>query len=527
MEQTKKLLEIISEEITQYEDYVSEKLQMLFLELDEKVSELAQGEKDWVEQQIKNLIESNFLYKRIYLNSVLMQMFGKVEYLEEIAGLALTNSKIRPATKYFLSNKLFACLILNEKLGTENARYLLWKLSQQSCNEYENYLELELNPIPKEERNPNLILVITDHFVHVSHAPTKTALDRCAMIKKKLHKECLLIHTTEGVTREGEIPFLIRAIPGYTLETCFNDEHSKKEYQEWNGVKIPFVQSERNMPNPIDVKVLIDTIKQLKPLFIIDIGTASMVANLSSKLVPVLGLNLCFSELAFTTETYQALGRKLNDKDLALLRKLDIPKSHVIESTFTFSFVPQKQNLTREQIGFGENEFIIAVVGFRLDIEVTSEFIVMLESVLNENIKIAFIGVFKEYEKFEERHPILKTNAYNVGYQEDILSVIEHCNLFVNPIRKGGGSSCVEAMSKGLPVVTTKHGDVAANVGEMFCVNDYNEMREQINKYYQDSEFYNEMSGKALERASILQDTDHAFYQIMNEMCQREGMTLD
>lgn len=527
MEQEKKLLEIICEEIFQYEDFVSDKLQKLFSELDESVSKFNKNEKEWFEVQIKKLIEPNCLYKKIYLNSVLLQMFGKPEYLEEIVKIALHNKKIRPVTKYYLSGKLFACLILNEQLGTENIKYLIWKLFREACEEYEEYLQLDLDLIPKEERNQNLILVITDHFVQVTHAPTKTALDRCAMIKRKLNKECLLIHTTEGVTREGEIPFLIRSIPGYKLEGCYSEEHSEKEYQEWNGVRIPFVQSERNMPNPIDVKVLIDTVKQLKPLFIIDIGASSMVANLCKKLVPVLGLNLCFSELAFTTENYQALGRKLDEKDFVLLDKLGLSPNHVIESTFTFSFQPQKQILTREQIGFGKDEFIIAVVGFRLNTEVTKEFIEMLEPILNEHVKVAFIGGFKEYAKLEKQYPFLKKYSYPLGFQGDILSVIEHCNLYVNPIRKGGGSSCVEAMSKGLPVVTTKYGDVAANVGERFCVKDYKEMREQITKYYQEPEFYHEMSGKALERASVLQDTDYAFFQILNEMCKREDMTLE
>lgn len=526
MEQTKRLMEIISEEICQYEDFVSNKLKNLFLELDINLVEHTQEEKDWLEVQIKNLIEPDFFYKRIFLNSILIQFFGKPEYVEEISNLVSNNSKVRPITKYYLACNLSAAMFLNKNLETSTTKYLVWKLFQEACDTYEDYLNLDLLEIPKELRNSNLVLVFTDQFVKISHGPTKTALDRCAMIKQQLKKECLLINTAEGFSHEGEIPFLLRSIPGHHIEGSYIPEYCEREYQEWKGIKIPFVQCEANMPNPIGVEMLLNTVKQLKPQFIVDIGGTSLVANLCKKLVPVIGLSLCPSDLVFTTETYQAIGRKIEKEDLDLLQKVNLPDTHVIESVFTSSFAPQKQHLERSQMSFGENEFIIAVVGFRLNAEVTPDFIKMLESVLSENIKVAFIGGFEDYEKLVENYSILNKYSYFLGFQEDVLSIVENCDLYVNPIRKGGGTSCVEALSKGIPVVATCYGDVATNVGEVFCVNDYEEMKDQIIKYYEEPEYYDKMSKKALERAGILQDTNHAFYNILDEMCKREGFVL-
>lgn len=526
MEKTKQLLEIICEEICQYEDFVSNKLKNLFQELDIMLEELTQEQKEWIEVQIKNLIEPDFFYKRIYLNSVLIQFFGRPEYIEEVAGLVLDNKKVRPVTKYYLASNLSAAMFLNRNLESETTKYLVWKLFKEAYAEYESYLDMELTEIPENERNSKLVVVFTDQFVRVSHGPTKTALDRCVMMKQSLGKECLLINTAEGFTREGEIPFLLRTMPGHHIEGSYIPEYCEQEYQEWKGIKIPFVQCEANMPNPVGVEMLLNTIRQLKPAFIVDVGGTSLVANLCKKLLPVVGLSLCPSDIVFTTETYQSIGRKIRQDDLNLLQQLDIPESHIIESVFTSSFITQTTKLSRDELGFGENEFIIAVVGFRLNADVTPEFINMLESILNENIKVAFLGGFQDVDKVINKHPMLAENAYFLGHREDVLAVIENCDIYVNPIRKGGGTSSVEALSKGLPVIATYYGDVATNVGENFCVNGYEEMKTMILKYYQEPEFYQEMSQKALERAAVLQDTNVAFNQILEEMCRREGIVL-
>ena len=94
----------------------------------------------------------------------------------------------------------------------------------------------------------------------------------------------------------------------------------------------------------------------------------------------------------------------------------------------------------------------------------------------------------------------------------------------MNPIRRGGGTSCVEAMSKGVPVVTVDYGDVSVNAGEEFCVKDYDKMQRRILQYYSDKEYYNAMSEKALKRAAVLLDTETEFLKVIQEMNEREQM---
>ena len=66
--------------------------------------------------------------------------------------------------------------------------------------------------------------------------------------------------------------------------------------------------------------------------------------------------------------------------------------------------------------------------------------------------------------------------------QNDLSTIYKVCDLYINPLRRGGGTSAVEAMYNKLPVVSINYGDVALNTGDEFCVSSYVEMEQTILK---------------------------------------------
>ena len=130
------------------------------------------------------------------------------------------------------------------------------------------------------------------------------------------------------------------------------------------------------------------------------------------------------------------------------------------------------------------------------------------------------MGLFEGYEKSIERFPRLSARSHYFPYQEDALAVTECCDIYVNPKRKGGGSSAAEALFMGLPVVTLPFGDVAAAAGERFQVKDYGEMKDQICRYCQDKIFYDEMASFARQRAEDLTDSKTHFCELFREIEQ-------
>ena len=205
-----------------------------------------------------------------------------------------------------------------------------------------------------------------------------------------------------------------------------------------------------------------------------------------------------------------------------MLKSIGYDRTHVIESTFTFDIKPQTEKISRQELGIPEDVFVMVVIGTRLDMEMTDEFLQTLEHIMDETKYVLFVGDFSAYNERVKAYPALFKQSKAPGSCNDVLSRLEVCDLYVNPKRKGGGSSVVEAMYLGKPAVSFAYGDVALNAGEEFCVDTYEEMEEQIRHYCNDKEFYTEMSEKARIRVDILLDTERAFREIMEEYDRRE-----
>lgn len=276
------------------------------------------------------------------------------------------------------------------------------------------------------------------------------------------------------------------------------------------------------MPETNRLDMLLREIRVMAPQIVVSIGGSGMLCNLVNKMIPVVTVGLCPSDLEFTTCKYQTLGRRITEKDRRILDTIGYTEQNVIESIFTSSLKPQTEIIGREEMKVEKSVFALVTVGVRLDDEVTDDFLDILEQVVTSEVNWVIIGNFAHMRERLKDYSNLKKYTINIGFCNDILSRIENCDLYVNPIRKGGGTSCVEAMYKGLPVVSVNYGDVAVNAGDEFCVSDYEEMKKQIMKYHTDKEYYLKMSNRAKERAKILLDTDSEFERIIREAELRE-----
>ena len=419
-------------------------------------------------------------------------------------------------TQFFLCYQFVSLHFNFSELDDDLAREEMWLFYKDISDDFAKKMTTSLDPIPYEERNRDFVLVITGQFLEIQHGPTKTALDRCKVLIEHMNKEVLLLNTAEVGSKVGYIPFLEAATGNYCPEKM---QESK---QDWKGTAIPYYQCVDNMPNIKELDRLLQVIREAAPGRVVSIGACSILADLVNKMIPVVMVGLAPSNLGNTTTDYQTLSRKLTEEDRNMLERVGYTEKHVIESIFTSSLKPQTEKITRKELGVPEEKFLMIVVGARLDEDVTDEFLNMLNQIIQPDMHIGFLGNFMKFEERMRKFQPLYEHVSNLGFCADILSRMEVCDLYVNPTRKGGGTSCVEAMFKGIPVVSVSYGDVYINVGEEFCVKDYNEMQEKILQYYTDKNYYKIMSDKALERVHVLLDTETEFKRIMHEVDSRE-----
>lgn len=354
-------------------------------------------------------------------------------------------------------------------------------------------------------------MILTVQFLEERHAPTGSIIERVKAYKA-LGKEVVVINTAEICLVNGYVPM-------YNV----NIGNVLKEYDDISEIQIgnyktAFLQIPRDLPVPYKMQVLAYMINRVKPYYILAVGTGSVLADLCGNIVPCASMAIVFSTLPYTKNKMRILGRKLTEKEINTYRDRD---DDIIESKFTFELKPQKSFFSRKELGISEDRFVLVVVGTRLQFDITDVFMEMLQQVCTDGCYVIFAGIMDNHKELMEKYPIVAKNSLYKGYCEDMLALLEICDLYVNPDRTGGGFSVIEAFSKGKPGVYLRKGDVYTAGGEEFAVDDFNEMKNQILTYKEDKEYYNSMAKLAKERAKLMTSSIEAMADIDRQICQR------
>ncbi|MCI8373275.1 MAG: glycosyltransferase family 4 protein [Lachnospiraceae bacterium] len=480
-----------------------------------------EDKKKWEETILKRIRQNPDCKSRVFFYSYLLTVMEKEECLQELLELlvTLTEQQMSWTMRYHIYWQIASAFFEKASLQTADNRQLMARLYYHIIQDMKQEMGVGLKQIPAAERNKNFVIVITNQFLNLTHGPTKTALDRCQILKQKMKKEIMLINTAELLVGDNKNPWYERKIADY--------EKGYLQYESivYEDLNIPFFQCEQNMPNRKEMQDIINVVRDLKPIYIVNIGGTSILTDLCNELVPTVTIGTVPSDLSTTAGELQVIGRRLRPEDLDVLKELGQEEKNVIEGTFTSSLPVRKEKVSRRELHAEEGDFLCVVVGGRLNQEITDEFVEMICGIKEPRIKFIFIGRFqKGYEYYSQKYKDFREKAINIGEIMNVLGYLEQCDLYVNPIRTGGGTSVIEAMHEGLPVVTTDFGDGALGVGKNFFVKDYQEMAEEIVHYAMDRTYYEEKSQKAKLRAAEMLDTSKAFCKIMEEAERRLGL---
>lgn len=384
-------------------------------------------------------------------------------------------------------------------------------LYRNILDRFREELKEYLIPIPQTKRSKDFILVITVQFLSENHAPTRTALERVYTLGKWMGKRVFLLNTRELATILGYLPL-------YDVyhRNIINDYDIKTKYY-YKDYEFSFCQIPDEMPEFGRVEEILKFIRRIKPYMIMVIGNASIVGDICGDIVPTICIPVTFSTIPFKDNQYICIGRHLEDEERTNLKEAGYPVEHIIEGTFTFDLKRQQRKFTRKQLGLPEDKFLLIVIGIRLSTELNETFFHYLTQTFMFGAHLVFVGRLDNYDDWCEMYPNLKEHSSSLGMQEDVLAIVELCNLYINPYRIGGGFSLAECFSKGLPAVTINFGDVAAAAGSDFYVKNYEEMVLQIKRYIEDKQYYIEMSKKAKERVEQLTNSKAAMEEILEK----------
>ncbi len=472
-------------------------------------------EKTMMAQEIRSCLEDIKVmspYYRIYLLSVLNGLENDKNTVTEMIRCTADAIELSRETKYFLIRQYDRIAFVRPDVWSQEAGKALSLLYNQVYQSYKQDVQSLLEPIPKEERNRDLIVVFTTQFLGDRHAPTHSTQERCYSLGKLMKKQVFLINTREVLTTLEEMPFFECTMANLVEEYSTINSVTYKDYT------IDFFQPEMPMPDINTLQVILSMIRELKPWFVMGMGDYSITADLCSNIVPEAALSFGFSALPATQGQMSILGRQLFEGELERYVANGFREDQIIESTFTFELHSQKKHLTRKDLGIPEDKFVLVTIGTRLHDDISDEFVERILGTVDWGTHFVIVGNMNTYEQMCEKHEGLREHSTFLGYQDDVLAVLENCDLYVNPRRIGGGFSIVEGFNMKIPGVTISYGDIAAAAGKDFWVKDYDEMFTTVKHYMEDKDFYQSQVEKAQERVKILLDGKTAMEKIVEKI---------
>lgn len=499
----------------------------LTLQLEKKrLLELEEREREEELEELERQVRKVPTWVKIHILSFCMKVSADsrwvITLLEEV--LAADYEVVGEYNKLSHYWQTTSYIFTNPKSDSPKARKMLAQLYYILKQSFCDALGIKKREyIPLEDRNKELVFVFSGQVQGMLHAPTKTLLDRCYVLQKYLHKKVYIVNTAMVMPQKGQAPF-------FELQNTGYDENLLQlggvQYQE---EVFSFFQCENKMPDLEIMQFLLEKIRDLKPCCLIHIGGNDICADLCGMLVPQITISTVFSKIAISGGEYQMVDRALTEEDLDVLQILKVQSEKVKRTMFTFSFKEQEHHYFRKDLNLWDDRFVLAVIGWRLEEEVDETFLEMLCKVLadRESVSVAFIGGFQGYEKVMESYPKLQQSCRYLGRQQDVLAVLECCDLYVNPKRNGGGSSVSEALFKGVPAVTLPMGDVSVAAGEEFWVQNYDQMARVIIRYMEEPEFYEAMRVKAKMRAALLTDSARSFGETIKEIWTEMGISVE
>lgn len=304
------------------------------------------------------------------------------------------------------------------------------------------------------------VVMVTNQFLSLSHQPSRDLLAQAAALQARGDFEVTILNTNMMPDRYYS-PF----VPPFAadMERSLDGD----QVLSFEGQTFRMISSTLPGMNAAKVGGFIDAVDKINPEAVISIGGSVVIADLLESSRPCLCLQT-------TSGFVVSLAPLILDFGGGAPPAGD---DHYARAWRPFrlglSLRQERQPVERRAFGIPEDAFAVIVIGNRLDYEVISAFLDLLYRFVRQHPAafVVFAGPVTELPERVANHPI-SSRARCLGHVHKIDGLAEVCDVYVNPLRTGGGASAMQALAAGMPIVTLASGDVASVAGPAFCVSD-------------------------------------------------------
>lgn len=378
--------------------------------------------------------------------------------------------------------------------------------------------EIQIKYIPYGDRNHHNIVLMTDQLLTVQHAPSRMVLELYLALQNMGYSIMFLVIVENA---EEEI-----------LSKCWYPPHKKNYLEELNGNfcvwyndrEIEGFQLCFDSNHISSIKRTIKKIQRWKPECVWFMGGDCVFPNVFSRMTTLVA-STCVRGYAVSEAQILVSIARDGSRELAEMKKYaEKQDQKMVDISFTLGDIDAQS--VDISFCFPENKFLIAIVGNRLEREIDDHFKGIMRDILERNPDAHFMIIGKYSGEFGED---LKEHVTKCGYQKHLLVYLKKSDIFLNPVRYGGGWSAAMALSVKTPVVTLPDCDVAANCGEAFICRTEEEIPELVWRYAHDEVFRQRQESECERRYRDQFDVDmeaeyqkvlHAVKKLAEEECE-------
>lgn len=353
-------------------------------------------------------------------------------------------------------------------------------------------------------------LVITDQLVGVGHAPTRIALEAAKSLMLNHDMQVLLVDTAQYPSAPaGSILSLMAP-----NNPAMHSQISKVEY-EHQVIEVfrPLTAGLGEGP----LTSLVERIAAFDSSLVLVIGGACPLAELLNDRAIVMQFPLS-ADPPITISNYFSLYLPPDDRVNSMLCKMGTADKFLFAAAGGYPTLSSYSIKTREELSLPEKDFVYAVVGNRLAMECDEQFFACLDTICRSGgIHIFFIGPYAGLDSITSQYHYLRENCTHSKYERDLMAAYHQCDGYINPMRKGGGTSAVYAMQAGMPVLTLPKGDVSIAGSSFPQISSFEELAKVAIGLHKNRDMYDRYRQFATDGARDLTRFDHVIAKFVQE----------
>lgn len=340
------------------------------------------------------------------------------------------------------------------------------------------------------------IAIISPQILNMRHSPTREAFNLALHLDTYFGCNTYIFNT--NALTYGNVMELIEPLVFHSNDELKGAQAVGVDYMDFKQKDVRIISFDPEPMNTRKLANIIDALHQLNIDAVIAHGENLLVQEAVFGVWPSL-FATTGSVVPFAhSDAYFVPGHLYNQGHSQLSKEYG-HHNFMLESMIVTPEGKAESSPLKADFAIDPNHFVYIVVGTRLEIELTEEFIQVCQNLIDEfsDCVIAFVGTRTlKLNKFFSSHNIQVKRVLNLGFQDDLAGVCAMADVFLNPYRNGGGTSSQTAILNGLPIVTLNFGHISAIVPEELRLPNWQSYSDFAKKLKEKPEFYRKWQSK-------------------------------